>query len=48
MKKKRGWRRRRKRGEKLKGRKFIEKRPKIANLRGRVGDVQFDFIISGK
>jgi IS30 family transposase len=43
-------RRRRMRGrrKKLEGRKFIEKRPKIANMRGRVGDIEFDFILSGK
>ena len=48
VKKKRRWRHGRKRGEKLKDRKFIEKRPKIANIRGRVGDIEFDFIVSGK
>lgn len=30
------------------GRIFIEKRPKIANKRGRVGDLEVDFIVSGK
>lgn len=34
--------------KKLKDRKFIEKRPKIANLRQRVGDVEGDFIVSGR
>ena len=38
---------RRGRHKKLEGRKFIEKRPQIANIRGRVGDVEFDFILSG-
>jgi IS30 family transposase len=46
--KKKKWRHRRKRVTQLEGRKFIEKRPKIANIRGRVGDVEFDFIVSGK
>jgi transposase, IS30 family len=46
--KKKKWRHRRKRVTQLEGRNFIEKRPKIANIRGRVGDVEFDFIISGK
>lgn len=32
----------------LKDRKFIDKRPQIANKRGRVGDAEADFIISGK
>ena len=32
----------------LDGRTFIEKRPRIADLRQRVGDVEADFIISGK
>ena len=32
----------------LKDRKFIDVRPKIANKRGRVGDAESDFIISGK
>ena len=36
------------RPRKLEGRNFIEKRPKIADARGRVGDVEFDFILSGK
>jgi transposase, IS30 family len=46
--KKRKWRHRRKRVTQLEGRNFIEKRPKIADIRGRVGDVEFDFILSGK
>jgi len=32
----------------LDGRKFIAKRPQIATLRQRVGDVEADFILSGK
>lgn len=44
----------RKRGKKrvnkgtLDGRVFIDKRPKKINARTRVGDVEFDFIVSGK
>lgn len=34
--------------KKLKDRKFIENRPEIANLRKRVGDMEADFIISGR
>jgi IS30 family transposase len=36
------------RHKKLEGRTFIEKRPKIIEARGRVGDAEFDFIVSGK
>lgn len=32
----------------LDGRRFIDKRPNIANTRKRVGDAEFDFIVSGK
>jgi len=32
----------------LPNRTFIDKRPSIINTRGRVGDVEFDFIVSGK
>lgn len=46
--KKKKWRPRRGRHKKLEGRRFIEKRPKIVDMRGRVGDVEFDFIVSGK
>jgi len=46
--KKKQWRHRRRRVRQLEGRNFIEKRPKIADIRGRVGDVEFDFIVSGK
>lgn len=46
---KKQWRRGRGRStKKLEGRKFIEKRPHIADIRGRVGDVEFDFVVSGK
>ncbi len=45
---KKKWRPRRRRHQKLEGRNFIEKRPKIADVRGRVGDVEFDFILSGR
>ncbi len=34
--------------EQLKDRVFIDKRPRIINTRSRVGDVEADFIISGK
>lgn len=44
----RTWRRRRPKITRLKDRKFIDIRPKIINQRGRVGDVEADFIISGK
>lgn len=33
---------------KLADRVFIDKRPKVINKRGRVGDVEADFIVSGK
>ncbi len=36
------------RKKKLEGRTFIDKRPKIIDARGRVGDAEFDFIVSGK
>lgn len=41
-------RRRRPKVTQLKDRKFIDVRPKIANKRGRVGDAEADFIVSGK
>lgn len=34
--------------EKLKDRTFIDKRPKIINEKKRVGDVEADFVVSGK
>lgn len=46
--KKRRWNRRRKINEKLKDRIFIDKRPKIIGKRARIGDVEADFIVSGK
>jgi IS30 family transposase len=48
LNRKKKWRHKRGRHKKLEGRKFIEKRPHIANIRGRVGDIEFDFIVSGK
>ncbi len=42
------WKRRRPKVTQLKDRKFIDLRPQIANQRGRVGDVEADFIVSGK
>jgi len=38
----------RKKVAKLKDRIFIDKRPKIANKRQRVGDIEADFIVSGR
>jgi transposase, IS30 family len=46
--KKRRWRKRRTIADKLKDRTFIDKRPKIAGNRQRVGDAEADFIVSGK
>ena len=34
--------------KKIKDRKFIEKRPKIVNKRSRVGDMEGDFVVSGR
>lgn len=45
---KRKWHRRRKQATTLPNRKFIDTRPSIINRRGRVGDVEADFIVSGK
>lgn len=45
---KRSWRRKRPKVTQLKDRKFIDIRPKIINKRGRTGDVEADFILSGK
>lgn len=45
---KKKWQPRRGRHKKLEDRNFIEKRPHIADIRGRVGDIEFDFIVSGK
>lgn len=41
-------RQKRRRTKKLTDRTFIEKRPKIIEKRGRVGDTEADFIVSGK
>lgn len=46
--KKRRWGGRRRVSKKLKDRKFIDERPKIADKRGRIGDAEADFIVSGK
>lgn len=39
---------RRERRKKLEGRTFIDRRPKHINARRRIGDVEADFIVSGK
>lgn len=44
----RRWKRKRPKVTQLKDRTFIDRRPQIINRRGRVGDVEADFIISGK
>ncbi len=44
----RRWGRRRPRVTQLTDRTFIDKRPQIINRRGRVGDIEADFILSGK
>jgi len=41
-------RNKRSKSEKLKDRTFISERPEIINLRKRIGDVEADFIVSGK
>jgi len=46
--KKKRFTRKRSKKEKLEDRVFIDKRPKIVEKRGRVGDLEADFIISGK
>jgi IS30 family transposase len=45
---KRKWRKRRKKVTQLADRKFIDVRPSIINRRGRVGDAETDFILSGR
>lgn len=45
---KRRWRRKRPKITRLKDRIFIDLRPAIINRRGRVGDIEADFILSGK
>lgn len=47
-KKKKSGPKRKTKSEKLKDRTFIGKRPKIINARMRVGDIEADFIVSGK
>lgn len=44
----RRWRHRRKKVTELTNRKFIDTRPPIIDRRGRVGDAEVDFIVSGK
>ena len=48
LKTKRRWRKRRKRSGSLSERTFIDERPAVINRRQRVGDVEADFIVSGK
>lgn len=48
QKKKRGWRKRRKQRAKLSDRTFIDQRPSIINERKRIGDVEADFVVSGR
>ena len=45
---KRRWKRKRPKISQLTDRIFIDRRPQIINRRGRVGDVEADFIVSGK
>ena len=44
----RKWRKKRKKVTQLEDRKFIDVRPSIIDLRGRVGDAESDFILSGR
>lgn len=48
LKKKRGYRRKRAQTSRLSNRTFIDQRPHIINIRGRVGDAEADFIESGR
>lgn len=48
LKKKKRPKKRRKKVTQLKDRVFIDKRPKIIEKRGRVGDLEMDFIVSGR
>ena len=48
VRKKRKYRKRRSKVKQLKDRVFIDKRPKIVQKRGRVGDCEGDFIVSGR
>lgn len=45
---KRKWRKKRQKVTHLKDRKFIDVRPPIINRRGRVGDAETDFVVSGR
>lgn len=46
--KKKKYRKKRKKVNQLEDRVFIDKRPKIIEKRGRVGDLEADFIVSGR
>jgi len=48
QKAKRKWRKKRKKVTQLTDRKFIDVRPRIIDTRGRVGDAEADFIVSGR
>lgn len=48
LKRKNRRRKRRSSIKKLQNRKFIEKRPQIASQRGRIGDAEADFLVSGR
>ena len=48
QKTRRKWRKRRKKVTQLEDRKFIDIRPSIIDQRGRVGDAESDFILSGR
>ena len=48
QKARRRWRKKRKKVIQLEDRKFIDVRPSIINQRGRVGDAESDFILSGR
>lgn len=48
QKRKRKWSRKRLKVTKLRDRVFIDKRPKYINQRRRIGDVEADFLVSGK
>lgn len=48
LRRRRAWKQRRPKVTQLTDRKFIDIRPKIINLRGRIGDVEADFIVSRK
>lgn len=48
QKTKRKWRKKRKKVTQLTDRKFIDVRPSIIDTRGRVGDAEADFIVSGR